>query len=120
MTKHGPASDLAEIEAAVDRIQTYTAGMTEAGFCASMVTYDAVAMNFIVIGEAVRRIDGAVLAREPAIPWAKIVGQRNRIAHGYEDIDPPWLWRTISESLPPLLAAVKRLLSVYYPEPPQG
>lgn len=83
MSKKGPASDLAEIEAAILRIQSYTDGMSEADFVASLVVYDAVAMNLIVIGEAVRRIDRAVLASEPEIPWARIVGQRNRLAHGY-------------------------------------
>jgi uncharacterized protein with HEPN domain len=86
MSVKGPASDLAEIEAAILRIQSYTSGMSEADFVASLVVYDAVAMNLIVIGEAVRRIDSAILAGEPEIPWARIVGQRNRLAHGYEDV----------------------------------
>ena len=113
MSIKGPASDLAEIEAAILRIQTYTAGMSEADFVASPVVYDAVAMNLIVIGEAVRRMDSAVLAGEREIPWARIVGQRNRLAHGYEDVEPPWLWRTITDSVPPLLEAVRRLLAIY-------
>ncbi len=75
------------------------------------------AMNLIVIGEAVRRIDSAVLARAPEIPWARIVGQCNRLAHGDEDVEPPWLKRTIPESLPPLLEAARRLLAIYEADP---
>ncbi len=113
MTQQGPASDLAEIAAAILRIQSYIAGMNEADFVASSLVYDAVAMNLIVIGEAVRRLDDTVLALEPNIPWRKIVGQRNRLAHGYEDIEPSWLWHTLGDSLIPLLEAVRRLSAIY-------
>ncbi|MBU6408617.1 MAG: DUF86 domain-containing protein [Alphaproteobacteria bacterium] len=111
MPKHGPASDLLEIEAALKRIQSYIQGLDEAAFTASLITYDAVAMNLIVIGEAVNRIEPTVLEQEPTIPWRLIVGQRNRLAHGYEDIEPAWLWRTVSQDLIPLKEAIARLLA---------
>lgn len=41
MDNKGPASDLAEIEAAILRIQSYTIGMSEADFAAGLVVYDA-------------------------------------------------------------------------------
>ena len=117
MSKFGPASDLVEIDDAILRITDYTAGMSEADFMASMIAYDAVAMNLIVIGEAVKRIDAAVLAAEPAIAWPLIVGLRNRIAHGYEDIEPDRIWRAVTIDLPPLRAAVLRLLDSHPPPP---
>jgi len=117
MPDHGPASDLVEILDAADRVAVYIAGMDEARFCASMMAYDAVLMNLVVIGEAVRRIDPAVLAQEPAIPWALAIGMRNRIAHGYEDIDPATIWSTAVADLPLLRAAAERLL-VLHPPPP--
>ena len=117
MSKFGPASDLVEIDDAIARITTYVAGMSEADFIASLISYDAVAMNLIVIGEAVRRIDAAVLAEEPTIAWPLIVGLRNRIAHGYEDIEPDRIWRAVTNDLPPLRAAVVRLLANHPPPP---
>lgn len=104
------ASDLAEIVEAIARIRVYVADLDEAGFAANMMAYDAVLMNLLVIGEAVRRLDPAILETEPSIPWTKVVGLRNRIAHGYEDIDPAPIWKIATADLPGLASAAQRLL----------
>jgi uncharacterized protein with HEPN domain len=113
MPDRGPASDLTEVLNAIDRVTAYVAGMDEPAFAASMIAYDAVLMNLLVIGEAVRRIDPAVLAAEPSIKWPLAIGLRNRIAHGYEDIEPDKIWLTVVNDLPPLRAAVVRLLTAH-------
>ncbi len=100
---------------AIERVDSYVRGMDEAAFLASMIAYDAVLMNLLVIGEAARRMNPSVLAHEPAIEWAKIVGLRNRIAHGYEDIEPAVIWATIVRDLPALREAVSRLLACPQP-----
>lgn len=46
-------------------------------------TSDAVLYNLVVIGEAAARISGETRARAPEIPWTRIVGLRNLIAHEY-------------------------------------
>lgn len=115
MPDRGPAGDLTEILEAIGRVDLYVRGMEEAAFLASMIAYDAVLMNLLVIGEAARRIDAAVLAAEPAVEWAKIIGMRNRIAHGYEDIEPAVVWATIVRDLPALREAVSRLLARHPP-----
>ncbi len=115
MPDRGPAGDLTEMLEAIGRVDLYVRGMDEAAFAASMIAYDAVLMNLLVVGEAVRRIDVAVLSQEPAIEWAKIIGLRNRIAHGYEDIEPAVIWATILRDLPALREAVSRLLARHPP-----
>jgi len=117
MPDRGPASDLTEVLNASDRVMAYVAGMDEASFSASMIAYDAVLMNLLVIGEAIRRINPAVLAAEPAIKWPLAIGLRNRIAHGYEDIEPDKIWLTVANDLPPLRAAVVRLLAAHGQRP---
>lgn len=113
MPDKGPASDLTEVLNAIDRVTDYVTGMDQASFAASMIAYDAVLMNLLVIGEAIRRIDTAVLATEPSIKWTLAVGLRNRIAHGYEDIEPDKIWLTVVNDLPPLRAAVVRMLAAH-------
>ena len=37
------------------------------------------------------------------IPWKKMIGMRNRLIHGYFDIDLDIVWDTIKKDLPPLV-----------------
>lgn len=63
-------------------------------------------IRLIEIGEAVKSIDPALLAREPDIPWIDVAGMRNHLAHRYFDT----AHATITHDLPPLVAAAERLL----------
>ena len=110
MPSKTPAADLFEMLRAIDRISSHIAGLDKTAFSASLIAYDAVLMNLIVIGEAANRLPRSVMEEEPAIPWAAVVGLRNRIAHGYEDIDPRRVWVTIGADLPALRGAVERIL----------
>jgi uncharacterized protein with HEPN domain len=46
----------------------------------------------------------------PSIPWSQIIGMRNRLIHGYDSVDLDVLWDTIDIDLPPLIAALKKIL----------
>ena len=53
-------------------------------------TQQAVVLNLMTIGEAAARIVNECkdfAAAHPEIPWAQMRGMRNRMAHGYFDID---------------------------------
>lgn len=50
------------------------------------------------------------LAREPGIPWVDVAGMRNHLAHRYFDTAHSIVQATVSDDLPPLVAAVERLL----------
>ena len=73
--------------------------------------FDAVRVRLIEIGEAVRAISAELLAREPDIPWIDIAGMRNHLAHRYFDTAHAIVQATLDHDLPPLAAAVKRLLA---------
>jgi len=62
-----------------------------------------------VVGEAANRVSLETRAKYPAIPWAQIVGMRNRLIHGYDVLDWDLLWDTISDDLPPLIAELERI-----------
>ena len=63
-----------------------------------------------IVGEAANRLTEETRSTHPEIPWANIVGMRNRLVHGYFDVDLKILWRTVSEFLPPLLVALDALI----------
>lgn len=66
-------------------------------------------MTIMAIGEGFRKIDkateGQLLALRPEIPWHQVFGLRNRIAHGYFDIDVDIISEVINNDLQPLLKA---------------
>ncbi len=63
------------------------------------------------IGEAYKKIDnltdGNLLSLYPSIPWKAVKGIRDRIAHGYFEIDADIIFDTIKENLSPLLTATR-------------
>ncbi len=63
-----------------------------------------------VVGEAANRVSDATQSRTPEIPWRRIIGMRNPLAHQYHNINYGILWLTVQEYLPPLIADVQRLL----------
>ena len=67
---------LDDILEAVDRIETYAAGMDKAQFQADRKTVDAVVRNLEVIGEAVKNVPPEVRVLSPNVPWSKIAGMR--------------------------------------------
>ena len=44
------------------------------------------------------------VASYPGVPLGPMIGMRNRVAHGYDDIDFEVVWDTVRQSIPDLLA----------------
>ncbi len=74
------------------------------------LVFDAVRVRLIEIGEAVRAISPELLDREPDVPWVDVAGMRNHLAHRYFDNAHAIVRATVDHDLPPLVAAVQRLL----------
>lgn len=70
------------------------------------------------ICECVKQIDKRapkLLSFRPEIPWRHVMSMRDRIAHGYFDIDIDYVHEIITNDLNPLLDAIDAL-SVVMPE----
>lgn len=78
-------------------------------FFASRVSQQAVILNLLIIGEAVKHIDKESLASHPEIPWDDIAGLRDIIAHKYFHLDLERIWDVVSKNLSPLASAVAAL-----------
>ena len=63
-----------------------------------------------IIGEAAARTSEETQQALPSIPWSDIVGMRNRLIHGYFDVDLDVVWATVQYELPPLIAELERIL----------
>lgn len=94
------------VQGATDAL-TFTEGMNEDDFNADLRTQRAVVMSLMIVGEAATRIIAeypAFVEKNAEIPWRGIRGMRNRIAHGYFDIDLSVVWQTVQSELPSLIA----------------
>jgi len=60
-----------------------------------------------IIGEAANRVPNDERARIPEVPWAQIVGLRNRLIHGYDEVDFDILWQIASHDLPKLIEVLE-------------
>jgi uncharacterized protein with HEPN domain len=93
----------------------YVENTVKADFLNDRRTQQAVVLNLITIGEAASRIVSDYsdfAAGHSAIPWAQMRGMRNRMAHGYFDIDLNIVWDTVKSSLPELERHLLPLVSL--------
>jgi uncharacterized protein with HEPN domain len=61
-----------------------------------------------IIGEAAAHVTEETRSRHAFVPWADIVGMRNRLVHNYFEIDLSLLWTTVVDDLPELIALLER------------
>jgi uncharacterized protein with HEPN domain len=73
-------------------------------------TFDAVMMNFIVIGEMVDRTSKIFKDANPQIEWNRIKGFRNLAAHNYFGIDAEEVWQIIFNDLPILKVEIEKIM----------
>ncbi|MGD0201982.1 MAG: HepT-like ribonuclease domain-containing protein [Bryobacteraceae bacterium] len=64
-----------------------------------------------IIGQAATKISAEMRAEHPEIPWADMIGMRNRLVHAYFDVDLGRVCDTLTADLPPLIDQLERLLS---------
>ena len=64
-----------------------------------------------VVGEAAGRVSQGTRNQHPQIAWEQIVGLRNRLIHGYDQVDHDILWAIVQNDLPPLIAELERIFS---------
>jgi uncharacterized protein with HEPN domain len=72
----------------------------------------AVERDFEIIGEALNRIkntDSELL--ENISEHRRIIGFRNILIHGYDNIDEAIVWQAVTNHLPILIREVKEILS---------
>jgi uncharacterized protein with HEPN domain len=81
-----------------------------AGFLDNIVLVRALERGVEIIGEAARRVSTTYMEAHPEIPWRKIIGQRNILAHEYGQIDHELLFKTATDDIPELITVIESLL----------
>ena len=105
---------LDQIELAIDRLQERTKNVHTADDFLStpggMEKLDAACMVLIAIGESIKNLDkvseGKLLPTYPSIPWKKVMGIRDIMAHHYFEVDADVVFEVINKELEPLKKAI--------------
>jgi uncharacterized protein with HEPN domain len=103
---------LADILAAINAVERFTAEMNFEQFYHDEKTIRAVERELEIIGEAVKKIPEHIVKAHPSVPWRAIAGMRDRLIHHYWDTEAEILWSTIEESLPELKVEIKRMIEI--------
>lgn len=106
MTQNRLPDYLDHIRQAADDALQFVEGLTKDDFLEDKRTQHAVVMSLIIIGEAATKImdrHPTFIQDCPEVPWRSMRGMRNRIAHGYFDINLELVWNTVQSALPELL-----------------
>ena len=102
---------LDDILQAEGKIQAFISEMDFEQFAEDPRTQDAVIRNFEIIGEAIKHLPENLKNRRRDIPWGKVAGFRDVIAHAYFGVDLNVVWVVATRDLDPVLRATRELLS---------
>jgi len=91
-------------------IEEYTQNLTEEEFYSNRQVQDAIVRRLEIIGEAVKNIDDDFRDEHFEIPWRKIAGMRDIIAHEYFGIKLERVWDIVRKDFPNLRQQMYRIM----------
>ncbi|WP_374488665.1 DUF86 domain-containing protein [Zoogloea sp.] len=89
---------LAHMAHAAEDACGFVEGMNKQDFLLDKRTQQAVIMSLIIIGEAATKVMDSYAAfaqNHPSVPWRSMRNMRNRMAHGYFEINLDVVWDTV-------------------------
>jgi uncharacterized protein with HEPN domain len=95
---------------AINRIQGYTAGVSYDQFLQDSLLQDGVVRQLEIIGEAAKNVSSTFRDAHPELPWRQMTGTRNKLIHGYFEVNLFIVWDTVQSDLPPLKQQVERII----------
>lgn len=86
------------------KVIRYSEGLSAEQFAANELVTDAVLRNLELLGEAAKQIPDTVRQRHPDVPWRRITGLRDVLAHAYFGLEDATIWQIVTNSIPELSA----------------
>ena len=90
---------------------TFAAGKGRSDLDNDLMFQFAIVRALEIVGEAAARLEDATRNNHPEFPWSNMIGMRNRLIHGYFDVDPDIGWRTVEIQLSPLADAFDAMIA---------
>jgi len=111
MTEHDPRVGLCQMRDHAQEALDLVRGRTREDVEGDRVVSLALVRLLEIVGEAANRIPPSDRDRHPQVPWAQVIGLRNRLAHGYDRVDLDIVWQIVTRHLPLLVAELDNILS---------
>lgn len=107
-----PKLYLADVIEACRRVERFATGRDDDQIMSDEIVRDAILYNIVVIGEAATQLSrGGIEAQLPAVPWSRIRGMRNILAHEYFGVDRDLVLDVVRQKIPELRAAIEAALA---------
>jgi len=97
---------------AARKAMEFTQGHTRATLDTDEMLELALIRLLEIIGEAAKSISQDCRQSYPKIPWKQIAGTRDRLVHGYFDVDLDIVWEIVTADLPPLISQLEKIVSL--------
>lgn len=104
------AQRLCHILQAVQRIHRSVDGISRDAFFADEDKQGNVVRCLEIIGEAANHVSEEICSANPEIPWTAIVGMRNNLIHGYNEVNYWLVWETVQNDLKVLEEKIPQIL----------
>jgi uncharacterized protein with HEPN domain len=104
MSRHDPSVSLRQMGDHAREVAELVRGRTRGDLDSDRLLALAVVRLLEIIGEGAARVPAEERARLPGVPWSSIVGLRNRLIHGYDNVDHDIVWEILTTDLPLLVS----------------
>ena len=101
---------LLDIWKAAHTIVKYMGELDFDGFIQDGKTQHAILHQFMVLGEAVKRLSMDFRKQHPQIPWRNIAGMRDKLIHFYDGVDYDQVWVSTRKHIPDLILQLEPLV----------
>lgn len=95
---------------AMNKAENLLEGVTYSKFETDFRINFAVVRALEIIGEAAKRLPDDLRQNYPDIPWRGMAGMRDRIIHGYDDVDLEIVWDVVKRDIPQIKPKIEKLL----------
>jgi uncharacterized protein with HEPN domain len=110
MTQHDDSTILRQILEHAEEVLQITKDKNHTDVKNDRILSLALVRLLEIIGEAASRVSKSSREKIPQIPWMAIISMRNRLIHGYDQIDMNIVWDVIKNDLPPLINELRKIL----------
>ena len=111
---------LRDILEASHLIASYMKDTSEAQFRADTQKQDAVVRRIEIIGEATAHLSEETRREIAALPFRKMRGMRNIVAHDYANVDLGVVWQVATVHIPEVCFALETFFSKEEPSSPSA